>query len=165
MMAPPPTPNSALNAPAAVAMTASRASRDDIPGHTTCGVWADGRPGKREPPAADDEPPAERHLLRHRRHAGADRRASRAGPRAGGDLEAARAPGPALRLRRLRPRPVGGGGPTAGWRRQHRLRRLPRRRAARARLIDAAARSRLQELGRACTTLRRGGGDDRVATA
>src|SRR5436309_2711991 len=105
MMVPPPTPNSALNAPAAVAMTASRPSRDDIPGHTTEGVGADGRPGQREPAAADLEPPAGRHLLRHRRDTGPDRPARGRGPRARGDLQAPRSTGPALRLCRLRFRP------------------------------------------------------------
>ena len=68
----------------------------DIGGHTTAGVRSHATAAR--PRRCPRTPRAAAILLRHRRHAGADRRASRERARARGGLEAAGPPGAALRL-------------------------------------------------------------------
>ena len=102
MIVPPPMPNRALKAPAAVAIAARRTSREDIAGHTTSGVRSHRRRARGGAAPAPGGALPGRDLLRRGRHARADRGPGRGRPRARGGGGAARAPGAPLRLRGLR---------------------------------------------------------------
>ena len=102
----------------------------------------------------DDRPRARGHLLRRGRHARPDREPSRGRPRARGDLAAARPARAPLRPRGVHLRAFGGRRAAARGRGRRGIRRLPRRRAARARFDHAARGAGLQELGEAGEGLR-----------
>ena len=84
MMVPPPMPNSAAERPGRRRDRGEARSREDIAGHTTAGVRSTAARSRRRCAPAR-RPRARGDLLRHRRHAGADRGARRGRPGARGD--------------------------------------------------------------------------------
>ena len=165
MIVPPPTPKRPLNAPAAVAMAASRANLDDTRGilRAVSAPTADALAETLRPLTGDPGPGSA--VLRHRRHARADSPARRGGTRAGGGVGAARAARPPLRPGGLRLGARRGRGAPARGRGQHLLRGLARRRAARGRREAAAPDRSLQELGGADPGIRRRARHERAARA